>query len=188
MMMDVYNPEVVVPIIRDGVTMHVMFKYVKAGDILPTRERAIVSDDAHLSDDADYSGYLFYDKDGGRYFPEDFEAAGCNAPSVLYHATYQAYLPSIIANGLGARQTKNWDASVDGVVCLAETAEQAESFAESAEDASSDVYDSGIVILQVDASNLALRPDRNILPPENRDITCWEYSGTIAPSRLTALP
>ena len=111
-----------------------------------------------------------------------------NAPSVLYHATYQAYLPSIIANGLGARQTKNWDASVDGVVCLAETAEQAESFAESAEDASSDVYNSGIVILQVDASNLALLPDRNIIPPENGNITCWEYSGTLAPNRLTVLP
>lgn len=188
MMMDVYNPEVVVPIIRDGITMHVMFKYVKAGDILPTRERAIVSDDAHLSDDADYSGYIFYDEDGESYFPEDFEAAGCNAPSVLYHATYQAYLPSIMAYGLGARQLKNWDESVDGVVCLAETAEQAESFAESSEDTSSDIYDSGIVILQVDASNLALRPDRNIIPPENWDITCWEYSGTIAPSRLTVLP
>ena len=111
-----------------------------------------------------------------------------NAPPVLYHATYQAYLPSIIANGLGARQTKNWDASVDGVVCLAETAEQAESFAESSEDTSSDIYDSGIVILQVDASNLALRPDRNIIPPENGNTTCWEYSGTIAPSRLTVLP
>ena len=186
--MDVYNPEVIVPVIRDGVLMHVIFKYVKTGDILPTCDGAIVSDDAHLSNDADYPGYLFYDEDGESYFPEDFEADCCNAPSVLYHATYQAHLPSIMAYGLGARQLKNWDESVDGVVCLAETAEQAESFAESSNETPSDVYDSGIVILQVDVSNLALLPDRNIIPPENGNITCWEYSGTLAPSRLTVLP
>ena len=33
---------------------------------------------------------------------------------------------------------------------------------------------SGIVILQVDASNLALLPDRNIIPPENGNIVLLE--------------
>lgn len=107
------------------------------------------------------------------------------APTVLYHATFKAYLPSILANGLGARQPKSWDGSAEGVVCLADDPDMAESFAECADAVSSDIYDSGIVVLKVNANGLALKPDRNI--QHDGHIHSWEFDGEVAPSSLEVI-
>lgn len=108
-----------------------------------------------------------------------------NAPDILYHATFRAHLDSIFRYGLGAKQEKNWEISNDGIVCLAEDKYCAESFAECAEDAPDKVYDSGIVVLQVDCRGLSLIPDQNI--SSEADLSCWQYRGVIAPNKLVIL-
>lgn len=100
------------------------------------------------------------------------------APTVLYHATFKAYLPSIFANGLGARQPKSWDGSADGP-------DMAESFAECADAVSSAVYDSGIVVLKVNTHGMVLKPDRNIR--HDGCIHSWEFDGVVAPSSLEVI-
>lgn len=75
----------------------------------------------------------------------------------LYHATYKARIESIKQFGLGAKQFKNWNISEDGKVYFAIDPYVAESYCEVAEDVEEDVYNSGIVILEVDSSNLDQR-------------------------------
>lgn len=93
--------------------------------------------------------------------------------AVLYHATFQARLPSIKQFGLGAKQFKNWSISKDGKVCFAMDPYVAEPYCEAAEDVDEDVYNSGIVILEVDSSKL----DQRLFC---RDENQKEENGTVA--------
>lgn len=102
----------------------------------------------------------------------------------LYHATFVSNLASIKKYGLGAKQPKNWDISVDGVVCFAKDPDEAFSFCESADEVSDTKYNSGIVVLRVDSRLLMkskaraaeVKTDRN-----NKSNTTLEYSGIINP-------
>lgn len=88
----------------------------------------------------------------------------------LYHATFSAYLPSILQHGLGAVQNKNWEFNVDGAVCLAEDPEIAVSFCECAEETPSEVYNSGICCLEIDADTMdqtLLSQDANLTTPND---------------------
>lgn len=71
----VYDSKVEVRISRQGQRMTVPFRKVKAGDIVLDRQvLCVVADDAHYSGDASYPGWMFYDRDGESWFPEDFGA------------------------------------------------------------------------------------------------------------------
>ena len=101
----------------------------------------------------------------------------------LYHSTYVANLASIKKYGLGAKQPKNWDISIPGVVCFTKDPEVAFSFCESAEEVCDTKYYSGIVVLEIDSKYLIkkntntaiLRIDRNI----HDDLESFEYEGII---------
>ena len=103
-------------------------------------------------------------------------------PTTLYHATFRAYLPSIMTDGLGAVQHKSWVGSADAIVCLADDPDRAASFAECADAISDEVYNSGVVVLEADVRNLDIQPDRNIV--HGYDIHEWEYAGVISPCNL----
>lgn len=84
----------------------------------------------------------------------------------LYHATYKANINSIKKWGLGAIQNKNWNISIKNNVCLSPNPEEANSFCECAEDVLDDIYNSGIVVLATNTTNLKkelLKQDPNIL-------------------------
>lgn len=105
----------------------------------------------------------------------------------LFHATYRAHLNSIFAHGLGAVQKKNWDISVDGSVCFAEDMDLAISFCEAADKVSDEVFDSGIVCLEVDSESLMdelLFLDHNFLPGDDDDAWCFLYEGVVPPEHL----
>lgn len=116
----------------------------------------------------------------------------------LYHATYNAYMDSIIKNGLGGAPHKNWDFST-GAVCLAASPEEAYAYAEIAPDEGlvpEDVELSGIVVLEVDITGLesAIYLDPNINLDEYSDpetegargmsAICYSYNGIISPDRI----
>lgn len=98
----------------------------------------------------------------------------------LYHATFKPYLKSIQRLGLGAKQPKkNYEDSLDGVVCFASDKDEAYSYAEVAlDDEDNHPNELGIVILEVDATDLNpewLHTDSNV-----QDTTsCFEYHGII---------
>ena len=72
----------------------------------------------------------------------------------LYHATFIAFDKSIRSRGLRKNtEHKNWEDSKK-VVYLATSADIALSYAETAEDVSDEIYDSGIIIYQVEVKNL----------------------------------
>ena len=99
---------------------------------------------------------------------------------IYYHATFRAYLDSILTRGLGGVQHKNWEFST-GDVCLAPEPCEAESYAETAEDTPAEIWDSGIVVLEVDTSGLTLQPDPNL---DAGRTDCRVFSGIISPRRL----
>lgn len=103
----------------------------------------------------------------------------------LYHATFRANLPSIKKLGLGAKQIKNWDFSIDNIVCFTNDAECAYSFCESADDVSDSKYESGIVVLAVNINDLnkkLLSYDPNMEGGNNKDT--FAYRGVINSSKL----
>lgn len=52
----------------------ILFRNLKVGDIFFQNGKPItVGEDAHLSGDASYDGYLVYDRNGDSYFPEDVD-------------------------------------------------------------------------------------------------------------------
>lgn len=108
---------------------------------------------------------------------------------VLYHATYGKYINSIKEKGLGVAQHKNWEFSENGVVCFAPYPDIAISFAETAEEVSKEVYNSGIVLLAVPTTKLnpvLLEKDCNIVGcAEN--ISCV-YRGVIPPEDIYVVP
>ena len=73
-----YDPEVSVTIRRMGkLVMAVPFCDLKKGDETISSEypQFTCGDDAHISGDSSYGGYIVYDTEGNSYFPEDFGAA-----------------------------------------------------------------------------------------------------------------
>lgn len=104
----------------------------------------------------------------------------------LYHSTFRANLKSIKELGLGAKQPKNWDFSLDGEVCLCSDSDAAFSFCEVAEDISDSKYNSGIVVLAVDSEVLDWRlvvKDQNIRE-EKPMCTFIAYRGIIPSNQL----
>ena len=73
---------------------------------------------------------------------------------MLYHATYLAHYKSIREKGLIPGCRKNWSFSKDDVVYLAPTPELACSFAETAEEAPENIYESGIICLGIPLGSL----------------------------------
>ena len=74
----VYDPEVSVTIRRMGnLVMAVPFCDLKKGDETISSEypQFTCGDDAHISGDSSYGGYVVFDTEGNSYFPEDFGAA-----------------------------------------------------------------------------------------------------------------
>lgn len=85
----------------------------------------------------------------------------------LYHATYQALLPSILEEGLltfpadERRELDNWGLKDKYIreygmrpVFLAKDPDYAYDFAETADKISNEIYDSGIVVLEIDTAYL----------------------------------
>lgn len=68
---------------------------------------------------------------------------------MLYHATFGTHLESIKTLGLGAKQIKNWEFSLSGVVYLSDDAEYSFSFAECSDETLKEIYDSGIYVLGI---------------------------------------
>lgn len=83
----------------------------------------------------------------------------------LYHATFAANLPGIKKYGLGHPSKKlSWSFSDPTVTCFVNDIDAAESFCEEADNVSEDVYNSGIIILAIDDSEIkTLFPDENII-------------------------
>ncbi len=101
---------------------------------------------------------------------------------MLYHATYLAHYKSIREKGLIPGCRKNWSFSKDDVVYLAPTPELACSFAETAEEAPENIYESGIICLGIPLGSLdqaLLQNDENF-----RDSGCFAYAGRISPKDL----
>lgn len=103
----------------------------------------------------------------------------------LFHATFHSYLPSIIRHGLGARQCKNWSNSERNVVYLTDDQEVACSFCEAAEETTDEVYNSGIIILEIDAHGLELEVDSNIIVDTDDESPLFMlYRGIIPAGRI----
>ena len=103
---------------------------------------------------------------------------------VLYHATYEPFLNSILANGLGgAGAQQQWEDSKPGYVYLARDPEVAQSHAEANEEVPDDYIDN-IIVLAVDTSKLDmdnLEDDPNVLD----DDSTLAYKGVIPSNALT---
>jgi hypothetical protein len=92
---------------------------------------------------------------------------------MLYHATYQSNVESIMTNGLKINNnTKNWDFDYYKIydvnpIFLAKDYNVAFDFAATAESVPEDIYNSGIVVLSIDEHNL----DNN-----NLFVDCFNHS------------
>ena len=75
--------DITVIVERGILTMPISFEDLKKGDkVVGTRgPKFTVGEDAHLSGDASYNGYIVYDTEGNSYFPEDF-VYGVERPSL----------------------------------------------------------------------------------------------------------
>lgn len=107
----------------------------------------------------------------------------------LYHATYRANLKSIFEHGLGGVQKKNWGISMVGYVYFSENMEMAISFCKAADCVPKEVFDSGIVCLEVDTECLMddlLFTDPNflVMPGEDKP-WCFMYEGIVDSSQCT---
>ena len=106
--------------------------------------------------------------------------------TMLYHATYQVRLSSILEHGLLPNCEKAWSISEPDVVYLAQNADEAYCFAEAAEDVPDSVFESGIVVFSVpinglDVSRIAI--DRNCTGG-----TTYTYCGIIPPELSKIVP
>ena len=102
---------------------------------------------------------------------------------VLYHATYGAFVDSIMKNGLGGTGAQTqWEDSLPGHVYLARDPEVAESHAEANEEVP-DEYIDDIVVFAIDTSKLdmdKLGDDPNVMD----DNSTLAYKGVIPTSAL----
>lgn len=104
----------------------------------------------------------------------------------LYHATFRANLADIKKFGLGAKQRKNWDISVDGYTYFSESPDVAFSYCEAADDVAPSKYDSGIVVLAVPLiafKQTQLCEDRNVKDQTNSD-RCIVYGDIVDPNYI----
>ena len=101
-------------------------------------------------------------------------------PEFLYHATYEALIPSIKRTGLDSREGElSWEFSIPGTVYLANDPWVAESYAETSEVVPDEWIDE-IVILKIASKDLdveKLFDDRNVRTDEPSDT--FEYHGVI---------
>lgn len=116
-------------------------------------------------------------------------------PEKLYHATYRALLDEILSDGIipGGKDIQNFDWSKK-FVYLAETAENAISFVENAENESiPEEWLEDIVVLEVDVSKLDLTnmaPDEHWNPSvEDGDegYQSFQYNGIVPPEAIKVL-
>ena len=119
------------------------------------------------------------------YYKDHWELEGITEDrDVLYHATYEPFLDSIMANGLGgAGVQQQWEDSLPGHVYLARDPEVAESHAEANDDVPDDYIDN-IVVLAIDATKLdrdKLVDDENVLD----DDSTLAYKGVIPSTALS---
>lgn len=120
-----------------------------------------------------------------------------SAPSLmadfLYHATYRAYLGSILTHGLGGASPPvpaNYEDSEAGVVYLADCPEVARSYAESAEHVPEAWLDD-IVVMRVRSASLEpgrLSPDANVRCEPDEPVSTFAYRGVVPPDALGVLP
>ena len=76
---DVYDEAVKVNIVRDGKKMWVEFWQIHKGDVVfyegtQAKSHFVAGEDAHISNDPDYKGWLVHTEGGMGFFPEDFGA------------------------------------------------------------------------------------------------------------------
>ena len=109
--------------------------------------------------------------------------------TLMYHATFGCYKDSILEHGLNpsiAKNHKNWQFSKNNLVCLAFDGDIAEDFCESNNTVPDEIYNSGIVLFEVDVSGLELFYDPNITLEDDETILdiSLVYEGVISPDRL----
>lgn len=105
----------------------------------------------------------------------------------FYHATFQAYLTSIKANGLLPGQKQNWTDCPNNYIYLANDMDMAISFCEAAEDTPDLIYDSGICCFEIESDSLDQRQltgDPNILGTDIYESGCYVYADKIPFSLL----
>jgi len=117
--------------------------------------------------------------------------AKIEVPDILYHATYECNLDSIKEKGLIPGFSNNWDGMQDSnAVYLALDEDVAESYAEVAQDEMDEdnpCYDSEIIVLEIDTSQLDLNKfgkDVNILDNEEELPATIAYYGEIPSSAI----
>ena len=109
--------------------------------------------------------------------------------TLMYHATFGRYKDSILKYGLNpsiGRTHKNWEFSNDNQVCLAFDGDIAEDFCESNNTVPDEIYNSGIVLFEVDVTGLELFYDPNVNREDNGILLdiALVYEGVISPDRL----
>ena len=114
----------------------------------------------------------------------DIKNQSIQIPQTLYHATYKPLLDSIMKNGLGGNNTKNWEDSVSGTVYLAYDKYQAESYAETSDMVPEDWLDE-IVVLQINTNGL----DESLFSVDKNNLSgdTLEYIGIIPPKNIKVL-
>ena len=87
----------------------------------------------------------------------------------LYHATFMVNKLSIMQEGLVIGKKRSWGGQVDeNYVYLANDPDVAYDFCECADDVDEDIYDSGIVVFEIDTSKLDIDKD-SLFPDPNVD-------------------
>jgi hypothetical protein len=116
--------------------------------------------------------------------------AKVKVPDILYHATYKCNLDSIKEKGLIPGFSNNWDGMQDSnAVYLAIDEDVAESYAEVAQDEMDEdnpCYDSEIIVLKIDTSQLDLNKfgkDVNVLD-DDEEMSTVAYYGEIPNSAI----
>lgn len=109
--------------------------------------------------------------------------------TLMYHATFGCYKDSILEHGLNpsiGKNHKNWQFSKNNLVCLAFDGDIAEDFCESNNTVPDEIYNSGIVLFEVDVSGLELFYDPNINREDDGVLLdiALVYEGIISPDRL----
>lgn len=109
--------------------------------------------------------------------------------TLMYHATFGCWKDSILKYGLNpsiGRTHKNWEFSQDNLVCLAFDGDIAEDFCESNNTVPDEIYNSGIVLFEVDVKGLELFYDPNVNREDNGVLLdiALVYEGVISPDRL----
>lgn len=109
---------------------------------------------------------------------------------MYYHATFAAYLGSILEKGLIPNYHQNWDNSKKGYVYFSKDEEVAVSMCDSVENkyVSDEVYNQGIIVFAIPdkAFDLALfEDDDNISLNFRKELQCFIYPRIIEPKWLS---